>query len=138
MRRAIRGAPPGLVIALERRSIGDTLAGDHAFKRLKKEPIVGLAGVRIAGALRRLDFFAQHRGPLVPAKQPTLVERHNNRKRLRLPRLAKHRPFAVARKAWHGQGRLPSRRWVDCGHGTTDREIWVWSECMSVTTNRWK
>ena len=82
--------------------------------------VAGSFASRIAGPLRRLDFFAQHRGPLVPAEQPALMERHDNRKRLRLPRLAKYRAFGIARKAWHGLHRLPSRRRIDrahCGHG---------------------
>src|SRR5260370_39336429 len=108
VRRAIRGALPGVVIALERRTISDALAGDHAFKRRKPVTIVGLAGVRIAGPLCRLDFFAQYRGPLVPAEQPTLMERHRHGKRLRLPWLAKYGPLRLARKAWQRLHRLPS------------------------------
>src|SRR5437899_1094275 len=120
MRGAIRGALPGVVIALERRRFGDTLAGDHAFKRLEPVTIVGLASVWIAGELRRLDFFAQHRGPLVPAEQPALMERHHDREGFRLPRLAKYRPFGVAGKAGHGPRRLPRGSGInraDAGHG---------------------
>src|SRR5215470_9514025 len=107
MRGAIRRALPGVLIALERRTVGDALAGDHAFERRKPVTIVGLAGVGIAAELRRLDFLAQRRGPLVPAEQPALMERHHNRKRLRLPRLAKYRAFGIVRKARHGLRRLP-------------------------------
>src|SRR5260370_40441266 len=120
VRRAIRGALPGVVMALERRTISDALAGDHAFKRRKPVTIVGLAPLptlprergrvgRGAGPLCRLDFFAQHRGPLVPAEQPALMERHDNRKRLRLPRLAKYRAFCIPGNIRHGGGHLPSR-----------------------------
>jgi len=31
------------------------------------------------------------------------MERHDNRKRLRLPRLAKYRAFGIARQAGHGR-----------------------------------
>src|SRR5258708_12283429 len=73
MRRAIRRALPGVVIALERSTICDALAGDHAFKRREPVTIVGLAGIRIPCALRRLDFLTQHRGPPLPAAHPALT-----------------------------------------------------------------
>ena len=79
-------------------------------------PVVGLAGVGIAGTLRRLDFLAQHRGPLVPAEQPALMQRHHHGKRLGFPRLAKNRPLGVARKAGHGLGRASRGGRIDGGH----------------------
>src|SRR2546425_5437225 len=128
MRRAIRRALPGVVIALERPTVGEALAGDHAFKRCKPMTVVGLAPLptlprergrvgRGAGALRRLDLFAKHRRPLVPIEQPALMERHRQGKRLRLPRLPKYRPFGVARKARHGPHRITGGSRVNRGHG---------------------
>jgi hypothetical protein len=47
------------MIALERRTIGDALVGDYALECRWPVTIVSVAGIRIAGPLRWLDFFAQ-------------------------------------------------------------------------------
>ena len=53
--------------------------------------------VVIARPRRRSDFARQRGRPLGPVEQPCLMQRHDHRKGLGLPRFVEDRPFAVAR-----------------------------------------
>ena len=56
VRRAVGGVVPGIVIARERVAIGDVFLGDEMFERVEPVPVVGFAGIGIAGRLRALDL----------------------------------------------------------------------------------
>ena len=53
MRRAVGGVVPGVEVALERRGVGRALLGDDPLQRVEPVPVVGFAGVGIAGGLLR-------------------------------------------------------------------------------------
>ncbi len=67
-------------------------------------PVIGLAGVGIAGRLCALDLVGQRGGPFVPGKQATFVQHQCHGEGLRFPRLAKHRAVVIAGNAWHSAG----------------------------------
>ena len=99
VRRAVGGMVPGVAVARERGRVGHALLGDDALERVEPVPVIGLAGVGIAGRLRALDLVRQGRRPFGPGEQPARVQRERHREGLRLPRLAEHRAFRVARDA---------------------------------------
>src|SRR5262249_59812757 len=78
VRRAVGGVVPGVAIARERPCVGHALAGDEPLERIEPVPVIGLAGVAIAGRLRPLDLLGERRRPFAPAEQAALVqpERH--------------------------------------------------------------
>ena len=113
MRRAVGGVVPGVAIARERRRVGHAFLGDDPLERVEPVPIVGLAGIGIAGGLRALDLLAERRRPFGPGEQAALVQRERHGEGLRLPRLAEHRPFGVARNARHRRGARGAPRAAD-------------------------
>src|SRR5207244_5723150 len=98
---------PGISVAREPRSSGDTLLLENAFERIEPMYVIGLARIGIAGRLRALDLGGEDGGPFRPGEQPTIVERECHGKSLRLPRLAKYGTFAVARNPGNRLRRLP-------------------------------
>src|SRR5579863_4298703 len=86
-RRAVRGAgvgpPPRFAVARQRARIGEALGGDEPLESGQPVMIVGLAGIRIAGGLRLLDFRAERRGPLGCGKYAALQQRPCERESLR-------------------------------------------------------
>src|SRR6516164_7517629 len=110
VRGAIGGVVPRVAVAFQHRAAGDALRGQNPLERDEPVPIIGVAEVGVAGRLGAFDLFAQRRRPFAPREQPALVERHGERERLRLPRLAEHRPTLVARQARHRFRCLKRRR----------------------------
>src|SRR5207253_3476863 len=74
VRRAVRGAVPGIAIARQRTGVCYALLNYHALERGEPVPIIGLASVRVPARLRALDFGGQHRGPFGPGENPAVVE----------------------------------------------------------------
>ena len=64
VRRAVGGVVPGVAVARERRRVGDALLGDQAFERGEPVPVIGVAGVGIAGGLRALDLLGRAPPPI--------------------------------------------------------------------------
>src|SRR5882757_6427578 len=63
MRRAVGGVIPGIVIARQRRRVGDTLFRHQSLQGIEPVPVVGRAGVGIARFLCPLDLAGEGRGP---------------------------------------------------------------------------
>ena len=121
---------PGVAVARERLLVGDALRGDDALERIEPVPVIGLAGIGIAGRLRALDLLAEHRRPFRPGEQAARMQRERHGEGLRLPRLAEHRAFLVARNARHrvdraarsSSGRSMSCR-IEIGLERVDRDL---------------
>jgi hypothetical protein len=105
VRRAFARALPGLAGPGECRRVGQTFVREDAFERGEPVMIIGLAGVRIAGRLRFLDFCAEGSRPFPPGEKAALVERNSECKCLRFPRLVKYRAVVVARNRLYRLGR---------------------------------
>src|SRR3954449_3484683 len=69
VRRAVGRMIPGMLVARKRCAIGHALLGDEALQRIEPVPIIRLARVGIAGALRALDLVGERGGPLRPGEQ---------------------------------------------------------------------
>jgi hypothetical protein len=52
VRRAVGGVVPGISVARERLRISHALIRDDALERIEPVPVIGLAGIGIAGGLR--------------------------------------------------------------------------------------
>ena len=72
VRRAVGGVIPGVEVFPQRARVGDALLGDDPLQRREPVPVIGLAGVGIAGGLRLLDLVAEDRRPLRPLEQPAV------------------------------------------------------------------
>jgi hypothetical protein len=104
VRRTVGGMIPGIVIAGQRRCVGNALFRHQAFEGVEPVPVVCPAGVGIARRLRPLDLGAERRGPFRPGEQAARVQGECHGEGLRLPRLAKHRALGVQRNAQNGNG----------------------------------
>src|SRR5260370_23542458 len=69
MRRAVGGVVPGVAIAIEGLGGRDAFRRDQSFQCRQPMPVIGLAGVGIAGRLRALDLIGKRRNPFVPREQ---------------------------------------------------------------------
>ena len=108
MRRAVGGVVPGVAVAMQEIGSRDALGGDEPLQRREPVPVVGLAGVGIAGGLRALDFFGKRCGPFVPGEHAALVQHQRHGEGLRFPGLAEHRAVGIAGKV--GEGARRARR----------------------------
>src|SRR5260370_15501045 len=69
MRRAVGGVVPGVAIAIEGLGRGDAFRPDPPFHRREPMPVIGLAGIGIAGGPRAPDFIGKRCSPFVPPEQ---------------------------------------------------------------------
>ena len=80
--------------------------GDDALERVEPVVVIGLASIGIARRLRALDLLGKGGRPFRPGEDAAVVQGERHREGLRLPRLAEHRPFRIARNARHRFDRL--------------------------------
>jgi hypothetical protein len=77
-------------------------------------PVIGLAGVGIAGGLRALDLGAERLRPFLPGKDTGFMQRQRHGKGARFPGLTEYRAVLIARHAGDG----------DCGaHRLSGRQF---------------
>jgi hypothetical protein len=98
VRSATIGICPGLFAREQRGRIGQALGRDKALESRQPMLVVMRAVVGLAAIGSGLEFAGERCGPLLPREMPLLGELDGQRKRLRLPRLGKHRPAFVARQ----------------------------------------
>jgi hypothetical protein len=99
MRRAVGRVVPGVAIAREFVARARALVGHEAFERGEPVPVVGVAGVWIAGCLCGGDLRGERLGPLDPGEEAALMQRQRHREGLCFPGLLEHRAVGVARHA---------------------------------------
>jgi hypothetical protein len=64
MRRAISCMLPGAVVPCEFVACRHTFLGHNSFQCSKPMVVIGFAGIRVTGSVRRLDLCIKCRGPL--------------------------------------------------------------------------
>jgi len=73
VRSTVAGAVPGIAVAMQCSLRRHALVRDELFQRIEPMQIVGLAGIRVAGRLRMLDFVCKRGRPFLPGENTAFV-----------------------------------------------------------------
>src|SRR6516164_2406073 len=99
MRRALGRMAPRVLVTGQLVGRARTLGCDQRFEGGQPVAVIGIAEVSITGGLCHPDLPGERLGPFSPAENAPLMQGQRHRKRLRLPRLAKHRTAIIPRLA---------------------------------------